>query len=167
MKKLFSSICIAVMALHGYSQNIGIGNTTPQSKLSVGASSQFQIDSIGNIKKINNIPYSFPASQGSSDQILTNNGSGSLNWTSTSGTAWGLSGNTGTSSTTNFIGINDSVALTFKVNNSRAGFIDSSTYSTFYGIRSGNSNTGNYNTLIGYQSLWMNTFGIHNTGLFK
>jgi N-acetylneuraminic acid mutarotase len=66
------------------SGNVGIGTTTPQSKLSVGTSSQFQVDSIGNLRKINNVPTSFPATQGSNGQVLTNNGSGNLSWSAVS-----------------------------------------------------------------------------------
>ncbi len=66
------------------SGNVGIGTNAPQSKLSVGTSSQFQVDSIGNLKKINNVPTSFPATQGSNGQVLTNNGSGNLSWSAVS-----------------------------------------------------------------------------------
>ena len=64
--------------------NVGIGTNAPQSKLSVGTSSQFQVDSIGNLRKINNVPTSFPATQGSNGQVLTNNGSGNLSWSAVS-----------------------------------------------------------------------------------
>nr|MBP9690717.1 hypothetical protein [Candidatus Woesebacteria bacterium] len=62
--------------------NVGIGTTTPTSMLSVGASSQFQVNSSGNIVKLNNVTTSFPNSQGASNSILQNNGSGTLSWTS-------------------------------------------------------------------------------------
>ena len=60
--------------------NVGVGVINPISLLSVGSNSSFQIDTGGNIKKINNVPYSFPALQGTSRQILSNNGSGVLSW---------------------------------------------------------------------------------------
>lgn len=50
--------------------------------LSTGSSSQFAVDASGNITKINDIAYSFPASQGGASSLLSNNGSGTLVWTS-------------------------------------------------------------------------------------
>lgn len=61
-------------------QNIGVGTTSPQSRLSVGANSQFQVDSTGNIRKLNNVPVSFPSTQGLPNNLLVNDGSGNLNW---------------------------------------------------------------------------------------
>lgn len=80
MKHLFTFCTLLFVTTFAFTQNVGIGTTTPQAKLSVGASSQFQVDSIGNIKKINNVPTSFPATQGNNGQVLTNNGSGNLGW---------------------------------------------------------------------------------------
>lgn len=59
---------------------IGIGTGTPSSLLSVGATSQFQVDSSGNLARINNIPYTFPSVQGAAGTVLTNDGSGILSW---------------------------------------------------------------------------------------
>jgi hypothetical protein len=61
-------------------QNVGIGTTSPQSKLSVGTNSEFQVDQAGNLIRINNVPYSFPSSQGAAGQVLTNSGTGTLSW---------------------------------------------------------------------------------------
>lgn len=65
--------------------NVGIGTTSPTSTLSVGASSEFQVNSTGNIVRINNIPYSFPAAQGGASTVLQNNGSGTLTWAAAGG----------------------------------------------------------------------------------
>jgi len=144
--------------------NLGIGTTTPQSRLSVGSTSQFQVDNVGNVVKINNITTSFPATQGSNGQVLANDGSGNLSWSNISTSTWALAGNGGTSATTNFIGTTDSIALSFKVNNSRAGFIDPGTKSTFIGIRAGKVNsTGIQNTANGYEALFSVTGGSQNT----
>jgi hypothetical protein len=62
-------------------QNVGIGTTAPLSQLSVGSSSQFRVNSTGNLIRINNIPYSFPSAQGT-NQYLKNDGSGNLTWSS-------------------------------------------------------------------------------------
>ena len=64
---------------HVKSQNVGIGTTTPLATLSIGSTSQFRINSTGNIIRINNLPYSFPVSQGT-NQYLKNDGAGNLTW---------------------------------------------------------------------------------------
>ncbi|KKR78443.1 MAG: hypothetical protein UU22_C0024G0001, partial [Parcubacteria group bacterium GW2011_GWA2_40_8] len=48
--------------------------------LTVGNGDLFQVNSSGNIVKINNITYSWPSLQGGANQVLTNNGSGGLTW---------------------------------------------------------------------------------------
>ena len=73
---------VAADSVNLYYRNahIGIGTDDPTSLLSVGSASQFQVDSSGNIVKINNVSLSFPAAQGGSGQVLTNDGSGHLTW---------------------------------------------------------------------------------------
>ena len=65
---------------------LGIGTTSPTSTLSVGATSQFQVDSSGNIVKINNVTTSFPSGQGAANSMLRNDGSGNLTWADPAGT---------------------------------------------------------------------------------
>ncbi len=60
--------------------NVGIGATNPQAMFTVGATSQFRVDSNGNLTRINNVPYSWPSSNTSG--VLANNGSGTLTWSS-------------------------------------------------------------------------------------
>jgi hypothetical protein len=50
--------------------------------LSVGSllGTAFAVNASGNITKINNVTTSFPSAQGSANQVLTNNGSGTLTW---------------------------------------------------------------------------------------
>jgi hypothetical protein len=59
---------------------LGIGTTTPSSALSVGPASQFQVNSSGNIVRINNVTTSFPAVQGAASTVLQNDGAGNLSW---------------------------------------------------------------------------------------
>jgi plastocyanin len=68
-----------LLVSHAQSQNVGIGTTTPLSRLSVGSLSQFQVNDTGNLVRINNIPYSFPVAQGA-NQYLKNDGAGNLSW---------------------------------------------------------------------------------------
>jgi hypothetical protein len=63
------------IASNGY---VGIGTTIPTSRFSVGSTSQFQVNSSGNIVSLNGVATSFPASN--SAGVLTNNGSGTLTW---------------------------------------------------------------------------------------
>ncbi len=62
--------------------NVGIGDTTPAALLTVGSGDKFQVDTNGNILKINNVTTSFPASQGAASTVLTNDGAGNLSWAS-------------------------------------------------------------------------------------
>ncbi len=72
------------------SGNVGIGTTNPTSLLSVGSSSQFQVDASGNIVKLNNVTYSFPSSQAAgANYMLSNDGAGTLSWVAGAApTAW-------------------------------------------------------------------------------
>ncbi|MBI4929633.1 MAG: hypothetical protein HY841_02640 [Bacteroidetes bacterium] len=74
--------------------NVGVGtSSSPTSKLSVGASSQFQVNSTGNIVRINNVAYSFPAAQGAASAFLQNDGAGNLTWAAgNSGTVTSVTG---------------------------------------------------------------------------
>ncbi len=68
--------------------------------LNTGSASQFQVDSSGNLIKINNVAYSWPGIQGAASTVLTNNGSGGLTWAAVSG---GGGGGIGGSGTTNYV----------------------------------------------------------------
>ncbi len=66
------------------SGKVGIGATAPGSLFSVGTSTAaggFQVDSNGNIVKLNGVTYSFPSAQAAgSAYVLQTNGSGTLSW---------------------------------------------------------------------------------------
>ncbi len=103
-------------------------------------------------------------------KVLTSDATGVASWQPVSGggSGWSLSGNAGTVDGTNFIGTTDNVPFNIRVNNEKAGRIEtnSNTGNTFYGYRSGNSNfAGYYNTANGYQALYSNTNGIINTAV--
>lgn len=64
---------------------------------------------------------------------------------------WSVNGNAGTNAATNFIGTTDNVSLNFRVNNNRAGKIETGTIkNTFLGFNSGNNSlTGTKISLFG------------------
>jgi len=69
---------------------VGIGTASPTSMLSVGATSQFQVNTSGNIVKLNNITTSFPSVQGAANTYLKNDGAGTLTWEEPAGTGTGF-----------------------------------------------------------------------------
>ena len=84
-------------------------------------------------------------------------------WTKiVTGTAWSLTGNSGTDTATKFIGTTDNVPLVFRVNNQKAGLIDVNS-NLFLGYQAGNVNTGMENTALGHQALYSQTNGFSNT----
>jgi len=68
------------------------------------------------------------------------------------GSGWGLTGNSGTNTTSNFIGTTDDNGLVFKVNNQFAGLLNPDYYNVSLGVSS-NNNGGVNNVAIGYQAL--------------
>lgn len=76
--------------------------------------------------------------------------------------AWNLIGNAATNSSTNFIGTTDNTALNFRVNNFRAGLLDPAG-ATYFGYRSGGSNSSVGTSAFGYQALFSNTNAGNNS----
>lgn len=107
--------------------NVLIGTTTDvggTSLLQVGSASSLQVNSSGNLVKVNNVPYSWPASQGSASTILKNDGSGNLSWGTTTsgistlsvGTINGFAGSVTSASTTPIINLSTTVTGIIKGN---------------------------------------------------
>ena len=71
------------LVIRGDNGNVGIGTNNPSSLFSVGATGQFQVDSNGNLVSLNNVPYSWPAAQALPGRVLSNDGTGTLSWVST------------------------------------------------------------------------------------
>jgi len=128
--------------------NVGIGTTTPASRLDV----------VGDLRLAQ------ITAPGTTTDKLYNVG-GSLFWNGTNisagASSWALSGNAGTVDGTDFIGTTDNIPLTFRVNNQRAGRIESvgTTANSFFGYQAGNVNTGNFNAAFGYLAMATNTSG--------
>jgi hypothetical protein len=80
--------------------------------------------------------------------------------------SWGLTGNSGTTAGTNFIGTTDNVDLVFKVNSIESGRINISENNTSFGRQSLLSFSGGiYNAAFGRQSLQNTSTGDYNVGL--
>src|SRR3989338_330223 len=63
---------------------VGIGDPSPAALLTVGSGDKFQVDTNGNLIKVNNVTYSWPSAQGAASTVLQNNGSGTLSWAAAS-----------------------------------------------------------------------------------
>lgn len=99
-----------------------------------------------------------------SGKVLTSDGSGFATW-QTLASGWGILGNAATVDGTNFIGTTDNIPLSFRVNNIRAGRIESDPMSanTFYGYEAGKLNSaGSSNQAFGYDALQSNINGNSN-----
>ncbi len=78
-------------------------------------------------------------------------------------TGWNLTGNTGTNSTTHFIGTTDEQPLRFRINNLWAGELHPTSGNIFLGVGAGQTNAaGQANTAIGEYALFTNTDGNFN-----
>ncbi|MFH1401553.1 MAG: hypothetical protein ABIG40_01150 [Parcubacteria group bacterium] len=66
-----------------FSGNVGIGDNSPLSLLTVGSGDRFQVNSSGDIIRIKSLTYSWPSAQITG--VLTNDGTGGLTWAAASG----------------------------------------------------------------------------------
>lgn len=76
--------------------------------------------------------------------------------------AWSILGNSGTVDGVNFLGTTDNKPLNFRVNNLKAGRVDT-IGRTHLGYKAGLSNTDLGSTAVGYQTLMANTTGTAGT----
>lgn len=101
--------------------------------------------------------------------VLTSDATGNATWqAAATGSDWSLLGNAGTVDGTHFLGTTTNVPLSFRVNNQRAGRIETTVNgSTSYGYLSGSAYTGvgARNTSIGVKVLQNNTYGMDNAAV--
>ncbi|MEO8149474.1 MAG: hypothetical protein ABI723_17675, partial [Bacteroidia bacterium] len=104
---------------------LGINTASPGSTLDVKGSLRLSGSTSGYVgfqpaAAAGATTYTLPASDGTNGQALATNGAGSLTWSTLAGgsPAWGLSGNSGTTAGTNFVGTTDAKDLVFKSNSS-------------------------------------------------
>jgi hypothetical protein len=78
--------------------------------------------------------------------------------------SWSLTGNSGTTPGTNFLGTKDSKALVFKVNKQWSGYIDYSIAkaNTSFGFQAAKNNKGTQNSSFGYKAFFSDTSGNYN-----
>jgi len=168
-----------IFGLRTFSQNVGIGTSTPSSsaKLEItSTNSGLLIPRIALTSTSSSSPITAP-----SNSLLVYNTAtiadvtpGYYHWSTFSNAwirlidekAWNLNGNAGTVDITNFIGTTDNIPLNFRVNNLKAGRLDHLLFNTFFGIQSGNSIVGGTNnSAIGAYSMASNTGGSNNNSL--
>ncbi|MES2592167.1 MAG: hypothetical protein V4608_09800 [Bacteroidota bacterium] len=151
--------------------NVGINTTSPGAKLEV-------IGASGTTIKI------VDGNQGAG-KVLTSDANGQGSWqTSSGGSGWALTGNSGTTAGANFIGTTDAQNLVFKVANTQSGLIDRSGngnnsfgYGALNPVTTGAGNTavgngpllsntsGNFNSAFGNGALLSNTAGSYNSAV--
>ena len=79
---------------------------------------------------------------------------------------WALTGNSGTTAGTNFLGTTDNKDLVFKINNQNSGLIDSAKFNTAFGYQALKSpTTGISNAAFGFQALLQDTSGSNNMAI--
>jgi hypothetical protein len=119
--------------------------------------------------------YAFPITDGTNGQVLTTNGSGSVTWQNSGAASddWKTIGNTGTNSTTNFIGTTDNQPFVIRTNNIQRTRITTKGQleilntgkSTFIGQNAGNSTpitTDQWSVFIGDNTGQNHTGGSFN-----
>src|SRR6185295_14910524 len=172
MKLLFLLIALfSITAI--YSQNVGIGTTTPDNSAILEIKSGTKGLLIPRMSSAAVVAIANPAKgllvlDTVKNQLLVNMGTPAVpNWqTIVASSGWSLSGNSGIDSATNFIGTLDAKPFIIRVNNVRSGYIDTISTNTSLGFRALDSfTTGTANTAIGYRSLSGNKAGENNTGL--
>lgn len=185
MRKNYLFLIFLSFSIAAFSQ-VGINTTNPNAALDIEASNSTSPSSSDGllIPRIDAFPSTDPGSAQNGMLVYltatdngnapgfyywenfsgewTSIGSGSSGGGSSSGTAWDIQGNSGTNTTSNFIGTTDNVGLVFRTNNSAKLRISTSGQletlntgnSIFIGTSAGASDdlTTNNNVFIGYQA---------------
>lgn len=185
MKKILLLLTLVLTAVAGlHAQSVGIGTTSPNTSAALDISAtnkgllipQINLQSTTNASTVPSpavslLVYNTNATLGVG--YYYNAGTTTNpNWTklassSSGGTAWNLTGNTGTT-TANFIGTTDNHSsnnpLRFVVNGGSAGILDSALSNASYGLGALRSNTtGTANTAVGSKAMFSTTIGTFNS----
>jgi hypothetical protein len=139
------------------------GTTAINTTVDIGTSANLNIGGTTNVK--GPLSLGITTNLGTAGQVLTSQGSGAPVWTTPTSGGWGLTGNSGTSAATSFIGTTDNIPVSFRVNNVKSGRIDQAGNS-FFGVHAGELvSTGQANTAIGSDALAVNTTGNANIAI--
>ncbi|MFT3933911.1 MAG: tail fiber domain-containing protein [Chitinophagaceae bacterium] len=165
MKKLLL-LLFAFYGLFGRAQNVGIGITSPNASAALDITNTSKGVLIPRMTTAGINAIASPAKglmvyDSVKNQLMTNMGTPATPiWQNTvQNSGWSLSGNTGTDSSTQFIGSTDNNALRFRVNNVHAGTLDPSS-NIFFGLHAGDGNvTGTSGIAIGAGALQSNQTG--------
>jgi hypothetical protein len=188
--KLAFTFSLLLMAVTCMAQGVGIGTTLPNPSAQLDVSSGTRGILIPRmttaaISGIANPAKGLMIYDSVKNQLLVNMGSASApDWeTIVANSGWGLNGNSGTNSGTQFIGTTDTAGLRFVAGGAFAGYVSNASQNTSFGIQTqsdfsksfGNTSfgfialsrntVGNGNTAIGSTVLFSNTTGFGNTGV--
>lgn len=173
MKKIFSAILVIMAALSAQSQNIAINESgnQPDTSAMLDISSTTRGFLAPRMTKAQRNAITLPATGlmvfqtgPDSSGFHYYNGTQWL-WLVTSDvkTAWTLTGNSGTDSTTNFLGTTDNKPIMLRQNNLPMGQLNTKTHNYFIGGGAGANTTGSNNTAFGDSALHTNTTGVENS----
>ncbi len=161
MKKTILSIIICIITAISFAQNnVGIGTATPSSSALLDITSTTKGLLIPRMTTAQRSAIAAPAKglmvfDNDSNSFWFYNGSAWINIAANGGSGWALTGNSGTSLATDFIGTTDNQSLLFKVNNKRFGFFDTNG-SIVIGNLAGSYNYAYNNIAIGSKALFFN-----------
>ncbi len=150
-----------------FSQNVGIGTTTPDASAALDITTTdkgllIPRMSIASINAIVNPAKGLLVYDSVANQLMANIGTAAApNFqpvSNSNSSGWNLTGNNGTDPANQFLGTTDNKALRFRVNNIQAGELHPETGNAFWGLRAGSANTTGFsNVAIGAGALKLNT----------
>ncbi|MES2850120.1 MAG: tail fiber domain-containing protein [Bacteroidota bacterium] len=175
MKKLsVLSYFLFLISYSSFSQNVGIGTNTPDASalLDVSATNKGIL-----IPRLTDVQMNAIASPANGLLVYNTDSAcfayhSTTKWVflknnNTTNNGWNTNGNAGIDTSQNFMGTTDDNDIIFKRNNTIAGRINESQYSTSFGVGALNNieSPAGFNTAIGYQALTSNNTGGTNTAI--
>ena len=170
MRKHFLIIISCFFTTAVFSQGIGLGTPVPHSSALLDVTSPSKGILIPRMNSaaiafISNPAKGLMVYDSTKNQLMVNMGTPTApDWqTVMARTGWNLNGNAGIDPVNQFIGTTDAKPFVIKVNNLKAGYLDSATYNVSFGYRALQSiKTGMHNLAVGYKALLNDTSGGSN-----
>lgn len=170
MKKISILSLLLIGCGYVFSQNVGIGTSTPHPSAQLDISNNTKGLLIPRMTTPDVAAISNPAKgllvyDSVRNQLMVNMGSASApNWqTIVYYSGWNLTGNVNTNPSLYYIGTNDNQPLKFRINNIPAGELNPTNGNAFFGYKAGVSNTTGYsNVAIGNGAMYTNNV-VNNT----